>query len=169
MTTKKGEEVCPALKPTSFMTNSPCVADELNSRCENYGKPKEQWHKHISLTNGRAKAAQVYPKELCRAFCRGISKQKKLDEASLFMIGSLETTSGEAAIEELQEAQKTSKKAHEQDSEDNFDHYQLHNHANLNSSSNGKIAYDDVTGTPLDVEMVIEARKAEIAYFRRMQ
>eukprot|EP00973_Karenia_brevis_P080971 11232062-Karenia_brevis.AAC.1 len=32
MTTKKGNETCPVLKPTSFMTNSPCVADELNRR-----------------------------------------------------------------------------------------------------------------------------------------
>eukprot|EP00973_Karenia_brevis_P017801 2445554-Karenia_brevis.AAC.1 len=97
MTTKMGQEIALALKPTSFMTNSPCIAEELSKRCENYSNPKHLWHKHISLTNGRAKAAQVYPKELCRSICRGLNRQQKLDEANLFMIGSLEVGNGDEA------------------------------------------------------------------------
>eukprot|EP00973_Karenia_brevis_P064899 9013653-Karenia_brevis.AAC.1 len=58
MTTKMGQEVAPALKPTSFMTNSPCIAEELSRRCENYNSPEHIWHEHINVTNGRAKAAQ---------------------------------------------------------------------------------------------------------------
>eukprot|EP00973_Karenia_brevis_P045196 6260919-Karenia_brevis.AAC.1 len=30
MTTKMGQEIALALKPTSFMTNSPCIAEELS-------------------------------------------------------------------------------------------------------------------------------------------
>eukprot|EP00973_Karenia_brevis_P077440 10759222-Karenia_brevis.AAC.1 len=102
------------------MTNSPCIAEELSKRCENYNNPRHLWHKHISLTNGRAKAAQVHPKELCRSICRGLNRQKKLDEANLFMIRSLEVGNGGEAFEELREAQRASEKAHERNDEDDY-------------------------------------------------
>eukprot|EP00973_Karenia_brevis_P062211 8652733-Karenia_brevis.AAC.1 len=157
MTTRRGEEVSLASKPTSFMTNSPCIAEELNKRCENYNSPKQQWHKHITLVNGRAKAAQVYPKGLCRAICSGLNRQKKIDEAMIFMIGSLELKNGEEAVEELREAKGASTRAHEPDDESQFNDYQY------------AYAYDDVTREPLEVWRVVQARKEEMAYFKKMR
>ena len=56
-------------KPIRFMTNSRCLARELNGyRCN--GK-----HRHVHLLDGRAAKAAVYPDSLCKAICVGIRKQ----------------------------------------------------------------------------------------------
>eukprot|EP00973_Karenia_brevis_P013456 1827317-Karenia_brevis.AAC.1 len=43
-------------KPTGFATNSPRIAEMLNRRCTNHDGPAK--HRHVTLMNGRAKAAQ---------------------------------------------------------------------------------------------------------------
>lgn len=58
----------PARKSTGFMTNSPCVALQLQRRCPNRGGYKV--HTHVQLQGGKTKAAQRYPPELCKAICR---------------------------------------------------------------------------------------------------
>ena len=50
-----GEE--PARKPTRWLTNSACLADRLDKKCD--GK-----HTHATLLGGRAKDAQIYPPKL---------------------------------------------------------------------------------------------------------
>ena len=60
----KGEEMA-AKKPTSFATNAWVLGRELAKRCEG-------GHIHGHLMEGRAKAAAVYPPELCVAICRGL-------------------------------------------------------------------------------------------------
>ena len=42
------------------------------------------------LFGGRSKKAQVYPKELCEAICRGIRRQIELDKTGQFIIATLE-------------------------------------------------------------------------------
>eukprot|EP00973_Karenia_brevis_P048686 6756437-Karenia_brevis.AAC.1 len=79
------------------------------------------------------------------------------------MIGSLEIGNGGKAIEELREAQRASEKAHEGSNEDE---HELHSCQNPDDST---CAYDDVTGAPLEVERVIQARKEEIEYFKKMR
>ena len=69
LTTTVHNETRPAMKPTGFLTKSWCVARELSKRC-----PGD--HLHFSLVEGRAKAAEQYPKGLCQAICRGVSHQK---------------------------------------------------------------------------------------------
>ena len=55
----------PAKKPTGFLTNSVHIAQELNRKCQGD-------HEHIPIMGGNlSKQAQVYPKELCVAICRG--------------------------------------------------------------------------------------------------
>ena len=54
-----GQRTSPARKRTSFMTNSPCIAQKLSLRCPN--TQEYQVHDHVILINGRAKASQVYP------------------------------------------------------------------------------------------------------------
>ena len=53
-----------AKKPTRFMTNSVEMYKTLNRKCKGE-------HRHVHLIDGRAKAAEVYPKKLCRAILRG--------------------------------------------------------------------------------------------------
>lgn len=64
----------PARKRTGFMTSSWTVAEELQRTCD--GKR----HVHNPLLERRAKGADAYPPELCRATCRGVSRQELMDE-----------------------------------------------------------------------------------------
>ena len=59
-------------KPTGYMCNSLYIRSELERKCEG-------GHRHIPLMSGRAKAAQVYPDELCHAILRGLRKQLTMD------------------------------------------------------------------------------------------
>ena len=67
-------EPTPAKKPTRWLTNSPCLAEELERHCPGT-------HTHEPLMGGRAKAAPVYPPKLCAAIVTGFTKQLKLDTA----------------------------------------------------------------------------------------
>ena len=66
----------PARKTTGFMTSPPCKALQLQRRCPIGARYKV--HKHVQMDGGRAKAAQVYPPELCRVVCRGLIKHMAL-------------------------------------------------------------------------------------------
>ena len=77
-----------ARKTAGFMTNSPCIALQLQRRCFNRGGCKI--HKHVQLVNGRARAARVYPPELCRAVCRGLIKQIDADKNGQFLLMSID-------------------------------------------------------------------------------
>ena len=37
-------------------------------------------HRHITLVNGRAKAAEVYPDKLCKEIVKGLVEQMEADE-----------------------------------------------------------------------------------------
>ena len=66
-----GEEVS-VKKPTGFMSNSPKICERLRKLCP--GK-----HKHISLTGGRAKIAEIYPDALCSEILKGVIEQMRID------------------------------------------------------------------------------------------
>ena len=59
-------------KATRIMTNSPEVSGQVAIRCPGN-------HRHIVLIDRRAKAAQVYPEQLCRAILRGARMPQKKD------------------------------------------------------------------------------------------
>ncbi|MCP2505128.1 MAG: hypothetical protein NLN65_07530, partial [Candidatus Poseidoniaceae archaeon] len=59
-------------KPTGFMSNAKGIREELGKKCNGE-------HSHVSLLNGRAKRAQVYPDELCYRILKGLIDQMKLD------------------------------------------------------------------------------------------
>ena len=54
------------------MTNCGGIAAALAIECPNH-------HRHIRLENGRAKLAEVYPPQLCRAIIKGLVRQMKSD------------------------------------------------------------------------------------------
>ena len=57
----EGEERL-AKKPIGFLTNSWCVARELDRKCDNY-------HAHFSLMESRSSQAAAYPPGLYQAVC----------------------------------------------------------------------------------------------------
>ena len=50
------------------MTNSFWVAQELGKKCD-------RQHEHQQLVGGRAEGAGRYPEGLCRAICKGLSRE----------------------------------------------------------------------------------------------
>ena len=84
--------------PTDFMTNSICIADQLDRKCLN-GALGRKDHNHLLLESGRTREAQYYPPELCRAICRGLSDQLDLDRRGLQLIEHMD-------YEDLNENQK---------------------------------------------------------------
>ena len=62
MTTTAEGVTGPARKRTGFLTNFPCIAQQLSKRCPN--KLGKYVHQHIRLESGPKKAAQIYPPEL---------------------------------------------------------------------------------------------------------
>ena len=64
----------PAKKPTTFLSNSWCILEELSTVCD-------KTHEHQPLMGGRASKAQEYTNELCHAICRGLANQKRYDRS----------------------------------------------------------------------------------------
>ena len=75
-------KLVPAKKPTTFMTNSRALGQELNKKCDHT-------HEHQSLVDGRAAAAVRYPEGLCRAICRGIIKEKMERSLGIRAVGEV--------------------------------------------------------------------------------
>ena len=65
------------------MTNSQTLGRELARKCD-------KKHEHQPLLDGRAKDAARYPPALCRAICRGISKEKMQRACGLAVLCSIE-------------------------------------------------------------------------------
>ena len=72
MTSEDELGIAPVKKDTGFMTNARMISQRLQRRCDGS-------HRHVNLINGRAKAAQVYPEELCAEILRGFIDQLKWD------------------------------------------------------------------------------------------
>ena len=135
MTSKDKEGEAPVLKPTVFMTNSVEIKNELAQKCRGCKR-------HVHLMEGRASAAQVYPPELCRAVCRGIVNQARVDASELF---SMKSIGGEADINAMMEINAV-------EHEDN----------------DWRRYWDDTSGQPLDWELTTAARKEEIECIHTM-
>ena len=142
--------VGPARVRIGFMTNSICLARRFEKRCPN--RLGEEVHQHVVLTNGRAKAAQEHPPELCREICKGIQEQIQVDRAGEFLIGIVDKGCG-ANSKQLLQAQRELQERYKI-IEDDDDHMME--------------AFDDVSGARLDPETVRRARQEEIEYVRKM-
>ena len=55
------------------------TAEALARRCSNLGKPKEEQHRHVHLTSGRAAQAAEYSDGLCQAIVHGTIAQMEMD------------------------------------------------------------------------------------------
>ena len=110
------------------MSNCELVMRKMNKRCDGS-------HEHQQLIDGRAKAAAIYPEGLCRAICKGLMEQLRMDNAqvkSLLKVG-METKVGDSPEEETYDGEIAR-------------------------------AWDDVSGKELDPMGVRQARAKEIEY-----
>ena len=103
----------------------------------------------MHLIQGRAKFAQVYPREFGVRVCEGIAAQKRLDALGmqarpLMTVDQMRRASAQAGEEEC-----PGKALHE-------------------TGHEGMVAFDDVSGQELKPEMMVKARREEIAYFKDM-
>ena len=128
------------LKPTSFMTNSAYLADELNKTCSNLTGATA--HRHIPVLGGRGKACQVYPDKLCKAICRGLWRQKAAQHKGEYLLAtvSCETHGSTYAI------------PREEEEEGRWQQY-----------------FDELTGYQLDPQLVQQARKEEMQFVHKMK
>ena len=126
-----GEGVGPVKKPTSFLTNSVKVCQRLDRKCP--GCPR-----HVTLMEGRARAAQQYPEALCRAICQGTLDQASADAARLVgMKCEIEDVNGEVNSVE-----------HEAEEWEQY--------------------WDDLAGAELPQDLVREARTEELSVIKSM-
>ena len=68
-------------KPTRMISSSLEVLRRIEARCSN--ELGGHQHRHVHLVQGRAKAAQAYPRELGMKIWQGIAAQRKLDSLGL--------------------------------------------------------------------------------------
>ena len=76
------DERGPAKKPTGFVGNSLAVAQRLRRTCNHD-------HVHVKLEGRRAKAAALYPDELCMEMCKGFRDQIEYNRKGLKCLGEL--------------------------------------------------------------------------------
>ena len=77
-----GVEEGPAKKPTGFIGNSWAIIARLRRTCDHS-------HTHVKLEAGRAKAAALYPDELCMEMCLGLQDQMEYDKKGLKCMGEM--------------------------------------------------------------------------------
>jgi hypothetical protein len=148
MRTPTADGPAPAMKPTSILTNSSCIADLLRRfRCHGL-------HSHVRLEGGRASACERYPDQFCEAVMMGL--QRELDQEKwVENIYKKADASGwmhqlMAVVEKLEVPPSD---------EDDTEHYK--------DLYDGLDFIDDLTGEPLEKEFMIAARKLEIDFFKK--
>ena len=70
----------PVKKPTGFLTNAELLAEELQARCGGKNGICSKGLRHQMCEGKHAKAAAIYPDELCKAMLKGIANQLKRDK-----------------------------------------------------------------------------------------
>jgi len=138
-------------KATRILSSSPEVLKKLAARCSN--ESGDSQHRHVHLIQGRAKAAQVYPREFSMRVCEGVAAQQRLDSLGLqslpiMSVDAMHQAAGSKGTDEC-----PSQGLHEVSPAD---------------EAEGLVAWDDVSGQQLDAKLMVAARKEEIKYFREM-
>lgn len=169
-----------AKKPTTFLTSSWGIADEMNVKCD-------KSHHHQTLTGGRAGHAAVYPNKLYRSICRGLTKQLDIEEANMaptkrINVKELSNVVRKSGMKKELSTKDTGTKHHwrgevrEEDGApqqaNNSKKYtqELNTAMNVSSGSGGQAtAWDDVSGAQLDPKQVRNYRKTEMELFKSMK
>ena len=94
------DERGPAKKPTGFISNSWTIAHRLRRTCKHD-------HDYVKLEGGRAKAAALYPDELCMEMCKGLKEQIECDAKGMKCLGELSKKEAEDFIRDMIETAKS--------------------------------------------------------------
>ena len=99
MTSTDEQGVAPVKKGTRLMSSSGEILKRVDRKCSNGngGTP----HRHVHLIQGRAKAAQVYPRDLADSICEGVAAQKRIESLGV-------TPRDIMSMETMRQAAKTS-------------------------------------------------------------
>ena len=84
-------------KPTRWMSNSADVLKALEQRCAGRGGACSMGGHHRLASGGRARAAAVYPFQLCKAILRGFRNQLRSDGRQIQGIYGLQSPEWEEA------------------------------------------------------------------------
>ena len=130
---------CPIRKPTRFMSNSEHILKALEIKC--HGKSgwcsRPEGGQHVACSGMTARRAAIFPLQLCRAILVGIRNQMKHDRrVDDTMIGFHDVVDEASPTAEVMKI----------------------------DSQNGPF-FDDITGQPLNAELVRAARQKELEYF----
>ena len=87
-----------AMKPTKFLTNSSCIAEQLRLRCA--GERSHATGTHASLFDGRSAKVQVYPDGLCDAIRKGIKDKIEHDRHGQLVFAELNITDSESGMQD---------------------------------------------------------------------
>ena len=120
-------------KPTRIMSSSPEVLKRVEARCSN--EDGDEQHRHVQLVQGRATAAQVYPRLLGIRICEGIAAQKKFDQLGMRSRPFMSVEDMHQAAKNAGTGECPSESLHELDGE-------------------GYVAWDDVSGQELDPRLI---------------
>ena len=133
----------PCISPSSFsmMTNSACVLEAVDGEPEKVGSRKTKQAKDGEI---------ILKKETKESLKTGMVLQRLCDEKDEYILGVLNHVSDEA----LKDIQNSSEKCHAE-KENNLDVEE-------------QVAFDDVSGNSLKPELVRQARKEEIQYFKKL-
>ena len=168
----------PAQKPTVILTNAPEVVKMLErAQCPNRADRaagRAKTHTHAQLVGGRAGQAQVYPRELCRDICIGISHQRRADELGVVGMPLLSVETMNDIAKKAREQARRSMPLN--DCDDDLCLMSAEVEEDPSAALHGKepeawaeTAYDDVSGKTLDPKEVRRARREEIDYFKSMK
>ena len=80
----KGGRSSAVKRPTRFLTNAECVADELQMKCS--GDHTRQ----PTMGSAMHQLVDAYPPELWRAVCRGVTKELKMKKRNVVPIMMLQ-------------------------------------------------------------------------------
>ena len=123
----------------------------LSKRCPN----RLGWkvHEHIKFEGGRTRAAQIYQEGLCKAICRGLDAQLKVDAQQQFLLANIasDTTATSKELMKAAEYVEGKYRTVEEDLDDQLEE-----------------AWDDVSGAQLDPKVAKLARQEEIDYIHKM-
>ena len=142
----------PVQKATRVMSSSPEVLKRISRRCANETCEEPKRHRHVHLVQGRAKAAQVYPRKFGECVCEGIAAQKRLDSLGLMTRPAMtvgEMNQHARLVATVGAGECPAATLHEND-------------------GNGMVAFDDVSGQALNPALMLAARRDEMKYFRDM-
>ena len=122
----------------------------MNVRCTNESGGTQ--HRHVHLEQGRAKLAQVYPRQFCIRICEGIAAQKRKEVLGVQSRPLM-------SVEEMRKAVDKAGVRHA----DGCPSAALHE-----DDGENWVAVDDVTGQRFDPTLMRRACRDEIAYLKEM-